>query len=60
MDNNEPQAITELRHRVALAEELAGSYDNRTNHKTGKFLREVLHAYDELKRALHEQNTNIT
>lgn len=46
---NDPPAIQELRHRVQKAEQLSGGYDNKGNHRLGKFLQDVLHAYDTLK-----------
>ena len=39
---DEPNDITELRQRVAKANELAGGYDNRGNHVLGAFLTGIL------------------
>ena len=44
---SEPVAITELRRRVAKANELSDGYDNRGNHALGAFLTAVLQEYDD-------------
>jgi hypothetical protein len=46
---DEPTDITELRRRVAKANELSGGYDNRGNHKLGAFLTGILQEYDTLR-----------
>jgi hypothetical protein len=58
---DEPNDITELRRRVAKANELSGGYDNRGNHVLGAFLTGILQEYDkvvhenmELKHQIHE------
>jgi regulator of replication initiation timing len=62
----QPDAITELRHRVAFANELAGGYDNRGNHVLGAFLTGILQEYDkvvnenmELKHQIHELQLQV-
>ncbi len=40
--------ITELRRRVAKANELSGGYDNRGNHVLGAFLTGILQEYDKV------------
>jgi hypothetical protein len=45
----QPDAITDLRQRVAFANELTGGYDNRGNHVLGAFLTGVLQEYDTLR-----------
>ena len=46
---DEPNDITELRRRVAKANELSGGYDNRGNHVLGAFLTGILQEYDTLR-----------
>ena len=45
---DEPTDITELRRRVAKANELSGGYDNRGNHVLGAFLTRILQEYDKV------------
>lgn len=45
---DEPTDITELRRRVAKANELSGGYDNRGNHVLGAFLTGILQEYDKV------------
>lgn len=42
----EPDDITELRNRVAKANELSYAVDNRGNHRLGAFLTGILEEYD--------------
>jgi hypothetical protein len=44
-----PDAITDLRRRVAKANELSGGYDNRGNRVLGAFLTGILQEYDTLR-----------
>jgi hypothetical protein len=44
--HKEPTAITELRKRVEFANNLSESYASRSNQRLGKFLSDVLLAYD--------------
>ena len=46
---DDPNDITELRRRVAKANELSGGYDNRGNHVLGAFLTGILQEYDTLR-----------
>ena len=46
---DEPNDITELRRRVAKANELSGGFDNRGNHVLGAFLTGILQEYDTLR-----------
>lgn len=50
--HKEPDAITELRRRVHFADNLPDSYVSRSNEKLGKFLSDVLIAYDEAVKEL--------
>lgn len=62
----QPDAITDLRQRVAFANELAGGYDNRGNHVLGAFLTGILQEYDkvvnenlELKHQINELQLQV-